>query len=749
MNIFVIILSFAFIALELYMVCYVGKKMIIVKKLSLKDTIIYPLVVVLAAVTLMIARGYYLKADAVDNIPASLKDSVSIVALSINTDLVKKLWDLKQFDSSMLVIVYCVEYFVSILALISISLSIILVTIVNKVRCLWYKFHKFDEIDYIIGFNEDSKKYIKNYCKEYIDGKKSRSHKTYVVLDNSGIDKNEDKKFYLNKNRMPYIEFPCNDKNNLEKLLNKFTKKSKKRVKKFIVFIEDDKLLFDFVKLALNKVNERVEFVILANSEQENFLNNLLVTSKEDRNEEINNDCDRQDRSSGRIRIVNKYDLIAQEFVQNHNFAKYFEPSLLNDDLTVKDCDINLYVLGFGKVNQAVLRDTLICNQFVQKVKKGEKLVLAPKRMNVKIYELNETVDCFELINGLFKYDKAKYNQQNYLNLPEDYVSNVEIKSNFSIYANDFIKLIFKEINDKCQDRNQMNYFLISIDSDFSNSDIALKLRDNLNHIVALDKDNNAKYKAYNRFFIRNKEQGYDEKAMIYAFGTDEDVLKYENVVGTAAIDLAIKYEAEYQTLAGYDPSWDTLTPFKRKSNIYSVLALYFKMSLIALKKARKANEPITIDDISKLLAESYKIDSANKKGENFEALYKDDATFDVRDVYAFIEHEKWNAYELSQGALPMSKQFVNKLTKDNKNKKIIKNTPDELYHLAITTHAGLRDYYDFINELLKKNDGYKGDPNVLKYDYYHMDLIKEDLEGNKIFKKIYENLIEYLNNQN
>ena len=32
MNIFVIILSIAFIALELYMVCYVGKKMIIVKK---------------------------------------------------------------------------------------------------------------------------------------------------------------------------------------------------------------------------------------------------------------------------------------------------------------------------------------------------------------------------------------------------------------------------------------------------------------------------------------------------------------------------------------------------------------------------------------------------------------------------------------------------------------------------------------------------------------------------------------------
>ncbi len=738
MNVFIIILSFIFLAIEAFMVAYVGKKMIKVKKLSLKDTILYPLIVILAAITLMIAKGYYLNTNAVDNISSSLKDSVSIVALGLNTEVVKRLWELKLFDSQILVVVYCVEYFISILALISISLSIILVTINNKARRLFYKFCGYNEIDYIVGFNDDAKKYVKNYYNEFINDKKKRHHKTYVILENSGVDKHENEKFYLNKYKMPYLEASYNDKKTIEKLLNKFVKKSKNRKKKFIIFIEEDKLLFEFVKLAINKINENVEFVVLANLEQENFLNNLLITSKEDRKEE--KDCGIKDISNGKIRIINKYDLIALEFVQNHNFAKYFEPSLLNDDLTIKDCDINLFVLGFGKVNQAVLRDTLICNQFVQKTSDNGQYILSPKRMNVVVFEKNDKVDCFELNNGLFKYNKDKYNKNNYLDLPEDYISNIKIKSDFSIYSEMFINDLFKYINDRCKSNNQMNYFLISIDSDFANSDIALRLRDNLNHIMVTTEDNKVN-KAYNRFFIRNKEEGYDEKGMIYTYGRDVDVLKYDNVVGTAIIDLAKDYEAAYQKLAGYEPSWDSLTPFKRKSNVYSVLSLYYKMSLLALK-----TKEIKIENIYDVLKNNY-INNSNDEIVELKTVKDENELFNIRDVFAFIEHEKWNAYELSQGALPLSKKFVLDLTKENKDNKVVKNTTDELYHFAITTNKGLIEYYEFISDLVKK--GYKGDPNVIKYDYYHMDLIKDDLEKNKTFNAIYERLIEFLNNQN
>ena len=75
------------------------------------------------------------------------------------------------------------------------------------------------------------------------------------------------------------------------------------------------------------------------------------------------------DITNGRLRTYNKYDLNSYVFNQKHTFAKYIhsveteEEKYIHSDCTISGCDIHAYFIGFGQVNQTLLRDVLINNQ--------------------------------------------------------------------------------------------------------------------------------------------------------------------------------------------------------------------------------------------------------------------------------------------------------------------------------------------------------------------------------------------------
>ena len=121
MGVFIIVLSVVFIGLEVLMLWYLRNKLIRIKKLTLKDTAIYPFVVLITALTLIIAKIVYMASDFINAFTSSLKDSVSIVALSLNMDVVNTLLKVSQsitlddVAAKFLLIVYFIEYFISIL----------------------------------------------------------------------------------------------------------------------------------------------------------------------------------------------------------------------------------------------------------------------------------------------------------------------------------------------------------------------------------------------------------------------------------------------------------------------------------------------------------------------------------------------------------------------------------------------------------------------------------------------------------
>ena len=749
--------------LELLLICYLIDKIIKVHKFSIKDTVVYSGVVLLTALTLIMAfNTLYPERTILSNILTSIKEGIYIVALSINTDVVNGLAGADDLSSKLLLVSYITEYVTSALALLSITITLLFVYFKNSIRRLVNFIFKLNqkEINYVLGYNDDSKEYIRNYYLDFIKEKKKVNHQMMVVLDGSTLGRHEDEKLFFNAYKVPFKTKKYSETKDINKTILTLTKKKRYNKYRFVIFISEDKKLFDIVEGALKLIkdgsldNKDIKFIIVANIEQERYLNNMINKNKDDRriaNIEIDEKGpDVVDDSKGHIKVINKYDLISSEFVRNHNFAKYFPKEYINDDLTIKDVDINLYIFGFGKVNQAVLRDVLICNQFVKKEPCNGKYKLTPVRMNVRVYDSNSRIECFDLINGIYKYDKRPYlrNPNKYLDPTEDYISSRVFYPDTSIFENDFVKRIFDEINAKAIKKPQVNYFIISLDSDFENSDVAVKMRNNINHII----------NSNNYYFIRVKDSRYDVKNKINGFGSNRDVLRYDNVVGSHIEEIANKYSDELNKNDVDYAKWAKLTPIKVKSSLYTVYSLYFNLSLLMLlNKEDKYN----IESLKKLFKEHYEIKEKSyedfnqivdlndiDKYEFYDELIKENDKFSIRDVFAFIGHEQWNALEMSQGALPMSKEYLELVTND---KNVIEHkTVDELYHLAMTSSYGLKQFYFYLSNLrIQKEIKESVRADIVKYDFKSMDLISQDVQESCLMKELYDELLVFLNNGN
>lgn len=772
MEVLFIISSILFVALEIFLIVFLIFKIKRYRRLTLKDTIVYPIVVLLTIVTLIVTKLFYLQEKGFQVVSSSLNDSVSIVALSLNMDVFNGLLEYNSVASKFVLATYIGEYLVSALALLSISFLLVHIAFVNTCRKIKnFLSLKNQEVDYVIGFNEDVQEYVKAYCEKYVmdSNNKGRNHRMIVVLNSAVLNSYESEKFYLHKYKTSFITKPYTTVKDIKKTIKQLS--FGKRSKRIISFLDDDRQNFLFVNEALQYVVENdkdVKFIVVANNSQEAFLKNIIYEK------DVNNST--KDKSNGRINIYNKYNLISLEFIKNHNFAKYFPKKFVNDDLTISDdCDINLYFFGFGNVNQALLRDILITNQFVRKAKDGDKTILLPKRLNVEVFESKLKIESMDLFNGILKYKKEKYqNPERFLELPEDYVSTVHLNSNVSIYEEKFINDLFNTIKKKANDgKYQINYFIVSIDSDFVNCNIAKRLKNNFDHIEG----------AHNTYFIRLKEDLFDIEDNMISFGRCKDVLSYDNVVGNHIYDTANLFHYYYEEKKEYAK---TSTPLEFKSNLYNVSSLYFKLSLLYLKK--KEDKEYNITTLASLMEEYImpdpftQYDLANSSNDEFYNNLCDgiaEENFNIRDVFAFIEHERWNAYELSQGSLPMSKEYCEKQL-DYICKKIVSNeqgelselfckfdeennrykikfnkTLDELYHLCLTTNKGLKEYYYYLSKIFKEYcDKYNlknlvTSADVVFYDYKYMDVVKKDISSDKEMEYLYNDLNNFLRNGN
>lgn len=678
------IVGIVWLLLELLLLVLLINKIRRYRSLTIKDTIVYPILVVLTLILLVISRTLYMDLTFFDNVKASFTDALHVAALSLNKDLVNILFD----NCIMLAIAYYGALVISFTALSSLTLYCLDIAIRNIIR-LAKSFLSGKEVIRIFGFNEEAKKLMKNFKDDKV--------KMTCVLDSGVINKYVEEKTFLDKNNIGYIEAPFKQKNDYVNSIRKVTRLKKKKYT-IITFFDDDKKNDEFSSAIIKYLNNEkinhgnVRFIMNVDGVQEEFI-------KRKHHDPITN----VDTLKGKLRTYNKYDLNALLFTKKHPLSKYLnflnekEKGFINDDCTLGEVDIHVYFLGFGKVNQPLLRDILINNQFVKKVEVSKGLYqLEPYQIKVDVYDSNMKLKAVNLTSGILKYHQKDFNQEDYLDLPHDYSSNVNIHLMSNVEEMDFINNVYDGIKQRIKNNKtkQVNFFIVSLDSDMYNCLIAENIRKQLNAI----KD------SYNFYFIRKDELTDDDKENEYVkyFGNEEELFSTRNVLLNDFFTSAKKEHYFYTKKEdiNIDEEWAKLSRVKQKSNIYAVAGLYFKKELLNCNKDNyltKYNphhiKPVMDEDIDRLI--------------------KPSKTFEPIDVLAFSEHERWSAYELAQGLLPMKKSLFLELNKDVKEGGYPTNkSEDGNYHLCLASQKGLVEYYK-----LYKEHGYDG-ANVIGYDY-------------------------------
>ena len=67
----------------------------------------------------------------------------------------------------------------------------------------------------------------------------------------------------------------------------------------------------------------------------------------------------------GNISLFNRYELEARTLIDTYPFTKYLPSEFINKDTTINNKKkIHVYMLGFGKTNQELLKQILLTNQY-------------------------------------------------------------------------------------------------------------------------------------------------------------------------------------------------------------------------------------------------------------------------------------------------------------------------------------------------------------------------------------------------
>ena len=697
-------LCIIFLILEAAMLVFLVGKIRRCKQISLKDTVIYPFLLLVSALVLGTAHAKYAQAEKwFESITYAFSEAFDIIKLSIDTSFAQILRD----NDIFMLFDYLLLYAISALALFSLSLSLVKTLVKNVMRIKLFN----REIDYIFGLNEDAKAYVDNLTPE-------QKKNTCVVLKYAETRNYNAEKLYLDEKGIKYYVAAFSSEKEFKKTVARFT--SRKNRKYYLLgFFDCDREIYEFVTNAQNYLREKdlygknVQFIVSATGRQAPFVKELI---KGNPNTETVNSKGKKvkltDESRGNIRVFDKCEILAYDFIMHDNFAKYFPAKLLNGNGTICDCDVNLYVLGFGKVNQALLKDILIQTQFV--TVKGKRL--APLRMNVEIYDRGKKLENINLAYGLMKYDKSNYNAENYFELPEGYASKIHYNYETDTGEVNFINTIYDGIKERGAKKPQVNYFVVALGNDYANSLVAKRLKDSFELLGE---------NCHNVFFVRSRqsmELPCAGSGFIY-FGGDKKVLTYENVVADAVFRTAKTesciYEGRTVTDENIALEWSTLSQMKQASNLYSVASIPFKLSLLGF-------------DLNVTEEEYFAKYDPNGERSNYvysEKLASPAEEFSARDVLAFSEHERWTAFELSCGAVPM--KIKNSLTTDGKTAKFSNKSANEIYHLCITTARGLISYHDYVEGLNKKY-GLEETADVIQYDYDLMDNVMQHLENLK-----------------
>lgn len=465
----------------------------------------------------------------------------------------------------------------------------------------------------------------------------------------------------------------------------------------------------EFITFSCQKTSASLSQLFLQSLTEDDYTNsNLFLTIVV--NEEYSQVYDAIiEEGRGLIKVINKYELLAQDVISRYPLSKYLDETFINHQgLINPEKSIQVLFVGYGKVNQALYVHTIMNSQFVTTA--ANKLVpLVPH------YHLFDkcSAPCSKTLNHtLLRYDETKFTKADYLPLPDKV-------HDTTFHALDFNSKAFLDTCEQIILKPHTHTFVyVSVLDDLVNLDLVLKLKAhcrylNANHVSFFVRVND--YETAKNLLDTNQSL-----ANITLYGSDSTYLKrgllFDRHLDEAAANLALQYDLKKTHSKNPIPlkprhAYRALSVYKQASNRYSVLNLNFKLNLLGFTIFNDAAPAVDPAAFTKI----YQGADTNPAPD-----YNFSPPFNVRDIMAYQEHLRWNAFHIANGYLPLKKAD---LTLTN-NKDI-----DKRLHACLTTFDGLKDYHTYLLSFANETTPLSfSDVDVIKYDYQILDNLLPNL---------------------
>ncbi len=417
-------------------------------------------------------------------------------------------------------------------------------------------------------------------------------------------------KFIMSKNKKLYVFSELNDKS----IILSKNLENKKKIAIIFCNVQDKKdigiksiKLSDRVENIIFNSKSDITFYMVDANEEENLNATLALIDKYkifdkvkinivNRTEETPVILDSMDKGNITVEIINETERAVFNLLNN-------TPLFLN---TV-DKTISILIVGCGNVGKEFLRDSVWCGMMP-----NYKLRFLVIDIKADIIKDNISVEMPELLSN---YDIT--------------FVNADIKSNKAI--------------EMINDRGDVNYILVSTDSDDKNIDVAIMLRRlylrnfNREPIINLYIENDIKNKEIIRL-SNEKNNGYN----LNAFGSMHELYQNNNIIDSELEKIAKKvhlaYDPDDKDLKRYN-----LREYNKRSSRASAVHIKYRLKAVL--------GDIYIDDMK----------------EN-QRLFKEKYNDKIEETLSRNEHDRWSAYMRSVGYVYVSCKEVAKYYKSNKH---------------------------------------------------------------------------------
>ena len=443
--------------------------------------------------------------------------------------------------------------------------------------------------------------------------------------------------------------------------------------------------------------------------------------------------------SSGCITYVNRHRKVAVDFIDKYPLTRFMDERHIDYDTSLvrEDVNINVMLLGFGRVNRQIFLTSVANNQFITSSKDSKDPVI--KQVNYYIMEKGKAKKNSNLNHNYYRYEieMSDENPDDYLPLP-DAPAREHILS-LDVNDPDF----YATIRNIAKNPKDVNIIVVAFGSDLENIDMTQKLvekRDewNIDNLVIFVKARGWRKEDTfitndNCFFIGNDEDTVYNIDCIYG-DRIERMSHFRNSVHLIEQDVTenpeVEVDAEYleSIMEKTEHDWYLrLSQNQRESNVYGCLSIRSKLNMMGLDYCPKDEKGITTLTPEEYFA-IYAGDDRPAVADLPSVLGKPIFTYDLNFPYsrrrnmAVHEHLRWNSFMISKGYIPATVDEIMHETvtlPDGRAKYTDGKRFDIRRHGNLTTFDGLV----LFRKMTAERDGVpEAQKDKIKYDYQLLD---------------------------